>query len=385
MKAHALLLLSLGLLGACASEVVTDEGDLDEVLESGDKADSIGPDSNEAYALICLANDPMALNAALARGGRAAERALHNLLTHLKGPDGTINTADDNAYETLKEIDDVTGVGPATLQRMLRNARERGWVAAPVRGRVSDVTCGEFDPFHVDGCVTTLETSTGKVSLVENHDGPYQASALQDRVGASVIAPMCLLTPVSREVGEVLGSDATHYDLHGRLLVSGGLTVAQLQAELEKVAEQAVWMSEADYTPSFVTASAPAGALDLAMLQRAFTSRILAFYAADGGGEVSADEIAWDLESSAESAQWLTGAAEYEADDEDYVVESAQAWGKIKDLFDQNLTDLRAVKVGPKDEEEGGLATDQGLYIWLVVGRAADGTLAGFVVGTVET
>ena len=46
---------------------------------------------------------------------------------------------------------------------------------------------------------------------------------------------------------------------------------------------------------------------------------------------------------------------------------------------------MRVVRVGPKEDGSNKLATDHGLYADMIVGRNADGKLAGVIIGSVET
>jgi phosphatidylserine/phosphatidylglycerophosphate/cardiolipin synthase-like enzyme len=53
-------------------------------------------------------------------------RVSDNITKHRRGPDGSVNTADDDKFDTLAELDAIPYVGPATLSALLELARDRG-------------------------------------------------------------------------------------------------------------------------------------------------------------------------------------------------------------------------------------------------------------------
>ena len=100
------------------------------------------------------------------------------------------------------------------------------------------------------------------------------------------------------------------------------------------------------------------------------------------------DAIQCDLSSQASvrkaASEFLANLSASEPDDEDFLVDSARAWNRIKILLEANLTDLTFVRIGPADED-GTMAIDAGAYPLLVLGRTVDGKVAGFFVVSVET
>ena len=55
-------------------------------------------------------------------------------------------------------------------------------------------------------------------------------------------------------------------------------------------------------------------------------------------------------------------------------------------MFDANISDVTLVRVGPRDDRKPNeMATDQGAYEYLLVGKTADGKLAGVTFESVET
>lgn len=157
-------------------------------------------------------------------------------------------------------------------------------------------------------------------------------------------------------------------------------TVDELEAAYDAAAEGAVYISESDSEPELVVGDAERGAIDEARIRAAFGAVL------SGTHDVaSLDELAFEFETARESLVSLTSLAELDADETDEsTIESARAFGRIEQLLVGGLTGIRAVKVGPADED-GSLATDQGLYTWLIVGWTREGRLAGIMYTSVET
>ena len=95
-------------------------------------------------------------------------------------------------------------------------------------------------------------------------------------------------------------------------------------------------------------------------------------------------DLAFEIDTSAESKRWIADLAAPPEDDDASLAKSAAAFGDIKKLLEGNLTDVRVVKVGPM-ARDGSLSVDRGLYSYMLVGKAADGNLAGVMFGAVET
>ena len=159
------------------------------------------------------------------------------------------------------------------------------------------------------------------------------------------------------------------------------LTSADLSKALKLAAKDANYMSESDYRPEPINGkpATAAGATE-ANVKAAFGSTLTKFFGDNNGSPVSLADLAFDIDSPAASKEWIRELAT-SAPDAD---ESAKAFGQIRNLLLANLSDVRVVKVGPKDST-GSLGSDQGLYAYLLVGKAADGQLAGVMFGSVET
>ncbi len=98
----------------------------------------------------------------------------------------------------------------------------------------------------------------------------------------------------------------------------------------------------------------------------------------------SVKNLATEVWSPKETQDWLKSNAEASDPSDADGVKYAKAFGQVRKLIDANLTDVRMVKVGVKDEH-GKFADDQGLYALMLVGRTRDGQIAGIMTGTVET
>ncbi len=110
------------ILGACTSP--------DDV---SDDAAEYSESSPEARAIVALVNDPKIDALILTGGAHISRTAATNLIAHRNGGDTLVGTADDDAYDTLAEVDAVPYVGPATLRDLLTYAQAHGYggAAAP--------------------------------------------------------------------------------------------------------------------------------------------------------------------------------------------------------------------------------------------------------------
>ncbi|MCA2978101.1 MAG: hypothetical protein INH41_05235 [Myxococcaceae bacterium] len=163
----------------------------------------------------------------------------------------------------------------------------------------------------------------------------------------------------------------------------GGLTAAKLGVEVGKHAKDASFMSESDYAPDFFAQPLPAGsALTGASLMTALNGPLAAHF-----GQQNGDLSAFTAEqySARETTAFIKRLTTPPADGDAFYTKSAKAFEAITGLLSKNLTGLTLYKVGPKDDQTGRLASDRGLYAYVLVGRSADGKLAGVSIGSVET
>jgi hypothetical protein len=160
------------------------------------------------------------------------------------------------------------------------------------------------------------------------------------------------------------------------------LSVADLAKEV-KVAGKDVWyMSESDYRPEPISGKPANGTgITEANVKAAFGTGLLKFFERD---MTSMSDMAFEIRTPAETKAFLDDLQAPSVDDDEIVNKSAAGFKVLRGLLEKNLTNVTVVKVGPK-ETDGTLASDQGLYSYLVIGKAADGQLAGMSFGAVET
>ncbi len=159
----------------------------------------------------------------------------------------------------------------------------------------------------------------------------------------------------------------------------GTLTAQQLGAAIAPLKKDANFISESDYAPKFVSASVAAGPLTPESAVKALEPQIAKFYDSNYSG------FAYVGFSPTETKDFFERLTEAVAGAEPAEVKSAAAFTSIKQLLDQNLTDLQVFRYGPSEPGSDKLATDRGLYVFGVVGKAKDGKVCGVLIGSVET
>ncbi|HET9485502.1 MAG TPA: hypothetical protein VFO79_16190, partial [Xanthomonadales bacterium] len=144
------VLLTSLLLTACTE--TEDDGDpRDEDVIGDDKADAFGiaEGSPDAHGILDLANeadhDMFRYDVGLAGNATA------QILKHRAGPDGMHGTADDDAFDTLVELDHVPFVGLKTFTKLLAYARTNGYVPT-----TPPSTNDPFDPASCSGPPMTI-------------------------------------------------------------------------------------------------------------------------------------------------------------------------------------------------------------------------------------
>lgn len=118
--------LSLIAVSACVEPEVED-GATDS-FPSGKADGGIDEGSPEAIGVLALVNDPQLTAAGLKAEAGITSRVATNIVKHRRGADGAVDTADDDKFDTLAELDAIPYVGPATLAALLDAARARGLV-----------------------------------------------------------------------------------------------------------------------------------------------------------------------------------------------------------------------------------------------------------------
>jgi len=170
--------------------------------------------------------------------------------------------------------------------------------------------------------------------------------------------------------------------LKGAVVDPGGATLnsSKLGAEIAKYSKDASYMSESDYNPEFFAQPFPAGH-DLTghNVMTALNAPLSKFFEAQNG-----DLSAFTFEQySAKDTKAFIKDLLVAQDSDPFSVKSAKAFGEITKLLGDNLTDVKVFKIGPKDGNK--LGQDMGLYAQVIVGRSADGKIAGVMIGNVQT
>jgi phosphatidylserine/phosphatidylglycerophosphate/cardiolipin synthase-like enzyme len=118
-----LLLLSVALAASAACASPTD-GD----SETGDESD-LTEGSVEARAVLALVNDGAVTADELLREARVTLEVGKAIIAHRDGADAQPGSADDDPFDTLRELDAIPGVGPATISRLFEYAKRKGLMA----------------------------------------------------------------------------------------------------------------------------------------------------------------------------------------------------------------------------------------------------------------
>ncbi len=164
----------------------------------------------------------------------------------------------------------------------------------------------------------------------------------------------------------------------------GKLDSRALATEVAKHASTANYMSESDYSPEFVAAPLAAGqGVTGNVVMSALAGPLKKLF--EGSGAFPGD-YAIEQYSAKDAKAFIEDLRTDNRDEpRDEITESAEAFGAITRALEANLTDLKVFNVGPKEEGGTGVASDQGLYGRLIVGRSTDGKLVGILIGAVET
>lgn len=96
---------------------------------TGEPLIELGPQTTSTEAgLLMLLNDPATTYAVLDDKAGIDARAASNIIGHRNGYDGMFGTDDDQLFGSMREVDDIERVGPATLERLVAYAFEIGYM-----------------------------------------------------------------------------------------------------------------------------------------------------------------------------------------------------------------------------------------------------------------
>ena len=115
---HAALFLAIAAaLAGCGNPELSDDGDL--IGGKADGATMALQGTREGYAVLRLLNDGEGTTFAFLDDTVALDRrAAENLIAHRDGADGVFGTADDDLFDDIEEVDGVSWVGPAALEKL---------------------------------------------------------------------------------------------------------------------------------------------------------------------------------------------------------------------------------------------------------------------------
>lgn len=157
-RVSSVLTLALAAAACGGDDPVSDSGNLDE--------NPIVEGSAEALGVLAMVNDAGTTAALLKTDAKVESRAATNIVAHRDGADGETGTADDDRFDTVKEIDDIKYVGPATLQRLLDYAKESGWVSdgsTPTMDVIFSPQSG--DATHTARVAKVIDTATTSIDI----------------------------------------------------------------------------------------------------------------------------------------------------------------------------------------------------------------------------
>ena len=130
-------LLATSLLVAATASCVDGSGTIedgaDEAILADGKADGQTLTEAEVFAVLRLANGSDA--SALSHDYALTARVARNIVDYRAGADGTLGTADDQAYDSLAELDAVPYVGPKAFRSLLDHAQGADQVDLGMLGR----------------------------------------------------------------------------------------------------------------------------------------------------------------------------------------------------------------------------------------------------------
>ncbi|MBK6687012.1 MAG: hypothetical protein IPG45_21270 [Deltaproteobacteria bacterium] len=215
-----------------------------------------------------------------------------------------------------------------------------------------------------------------KVHLLDKYDLNENGFGVREIAKMSKLGKLAMEMAIELRKTGGIGEDPT------------ALATAQLGQAIDRASrmpdgEVAMYMSEGDYPIEFLAAANPQNrALSLDSVFDLFGDTINQKYF-DGEANLRG-EYTVEISSAAETREGMQNLATPGDPTDDYDRNTSAAFGRVMGLLNENLSDVRAVRIGPKDED-GRMATDQGLYVELLIGKTRDGHLAGVSYGSVET
>jgi phosphatidylserine/phosphatidylglycerophosphate/cardiolipin synthase-like enzyme len=125
----ALIAQSLLVLGSACQSPDDEAGDGEHDSIAIGKGDgSIDPDSFEAKAVLLAVNDREVSMTELDIDAALDKRAAENIIAHRDGADGMAGTGDDDLFDDLEELDEISFVGQKAFDALLKYAIAEGYL-----------------------------------------------------------------------------------------------------------------------------------------------------------------------------------------------------------------------------------------------------------------
>jgi phosphatidylserine/phosphatidylglycerophosphate/cardiolipin synthase-like enzyme len=166
--------LSTGALACGAAAAEDDDGSAESAYTEG---------SLEARAILGLVNDPVTNSERLLGDVRITTRASANILAHRDGADGKAGTRDDDRFDTLKELDDISYVGPATLKSLYEYAKSHGYGGAAGRSVEVVFSPQAMENSHLAKVASVIDGAQKTVDILMYS---YSAANISDAIARAV-------------------------------------------------------------------------------------------------------------------------------------------------------------------------------------------------------
>jgi Nuclease A inhibitor-like protein len=156
----------------------------------------------------------------------------------------------------------------------------------------------------------------------------------------------------------------------------------KLAKEITRAAEKASYMSESDSRPEFVSVAFPTSRAITGENVMAAFAPVIASHYDEQDGSIAGYTFEPPTDGMAALAEWSIP----EDATDPFYVEMASGWRELKKVFEDNLTEVQMFRIGARDETNPSeMGVDDGSYLYLLIGRTADGKLAGVQFESVET
>jgi len=179
MKSAIQAALLTALMMGCATESV-------EMVSTTDQQARAAEGSLVAFGILDFLNDAGTTVAILDDDVPLNSRTAANVIAWRNGPDGVFGTADDNLFNSLQEVDDVSWVGPAALSAIETYVAAFGWVPG------EDDLLGDFDgvSFTYGEAFATLDLANTAAAAFIDDDLGLDSRAVTSILDARPVADM---------------------------------------------------------------------------------------------------------------------------------------------------------------------------------------------------